>query len=78
MLVSVPDGVVARALIMAPIVLIAVAVMPAIFLLPLLPTGPSRRVLGVVMQLRTWHAEVVQAITTGPRMEAVDSGQIDQ
>ncbi|MBE8519428.1 hypothetical protein ILP97_18265 [Amycolatopsis sp. H6(2020)] len=76
MFVPVSAGVVARAVIVAPIVLITVAVMPAILFLPLLPTGPSRRVLAVVTQLRTWHAEVIHTITTGSVTGPVGSSRI--
>ncbi|WP_410675489.1 hypothetical protein [Amycolatopsis sp. cmx-4-68] len=76
MLIPVPAGAVVRALMLAPIVLIVIALMPAILFLPLFPPGSSRRVLGVVKQLRIWHAEVIQTITTGSGAQPVDSGQI--
>jgi hypothetical protein len=57
-----PIALLPRLLLIAPIVLIAVALVPALVFYPLLPDGPGRRVVALVEQLRAWHGEALERL----------------
>jgi hypothetical protein len=57
-----PTGLLIRALLVAPIAVLAVAILPGVLLYPVLPAGPGQRVIALIEQLRGWHSDAVQRL----------------
>ncbi|MFI5591123.1 hypothetical protein ACIA5G_39150 [Amycolatopsis sp. NPDC051758] len=49
-------------LVVIPIVVVTVALVPAMILFPVLPNSRSRRLVGFLGQLRGWHTDVAEAL----------------
>jgi hypothetical protein len=47
-----------------PVLVIALGIVPAVAVMPLLSARQGRRVLVVISHLHAWHADVVKSLTT--------------
>ena len=57
-----PIGLITRALLIAPIVLVALAMVPALALYPILPDRAGQRVITVLRQVRAWHSDAMERL----------------
>lgn len=59
-----------RVLMLAPLILLTVALLPSVLLLPLLTHAQGQRVLLFVRQLRGWSSDVLENARTTDRTSA--------